>query len=210
MVSALLNQGAQLLAQFEAGSRPDAIGWLRQTEDWLTDAVIGDCRAAICGGDLLRLLGIYDLIHRQTFVTAPDDFLDRIVLRLFDDHFPLKDINSKGKKKGVEGNADDRINEHFKGESVVLTDTELYDLVADRLRRRRKAFFGRPLHWLTDTLSAWYQAELHPAQAHNFEAAETTAAVKAGRARRLMAANLRALTPDPSSFRHLLSQRYSL
>lgn len=210
MVSALLNQGAQLLAQFDCGSRLNAIGWLRQTEDLLTDTVIGDCGADVPGGDLLRLLGIYDLIHRQTHGTASDDFLDCIVLRLFDDHFPLKDINSKGKKKGVKGNADDRINENFRGESVVLSDTELYDLVADRLRRRRKAFFGRPLHWLTATLSAWYQAELHPAQAHNFEAAETTAAVKAGRARRLMGANLRAFTPDPSSFRHLLSQRYSL
>lgn len=185
MVSALLNQGAQLLAQFDGGSRPDAIGWLRQTEDWLTDAVIGDCGAAVPGGDLLRLLGIYDLIHRQTHGTASDDFLDRIVLRLFDDHL-----------QSVSG--------------ITLTDTELYDLVADRLRRRRKAFFGRPLHWLTATLSAWYQAELHPAQARACEAAETTAAIKAGRARRLMSVNLRALTPDPSSFRHLLSQRYSL
>ena len=185
MVSALLNQGARLLAQFEAGSRPDAIAWLRQTEDWLTDTVIGDCGAAIPGGHLLRLLGIYDLIHRQTFGTAPDDFLDRIVLRLFDDH-----IQS--------------------GSGINLTDTELYDLVADRLRRRRPAFVGRPLQWLTATLSAWYQAELHPAQTRGCEAAETTAAIKAGRARRLMAANLRALTPDPSSFRHLLTERYSL
>lgn len=209
MVSALLNQGAQLLAQFEAGSRPDAIGWLRQTEDWLTDAVIDDCGAAIPGGHLLRLLGIYDLIHRQTFGTAPDDFLDCIVLRLFDDHFPLKGI-SKVKKTGVKGNADDRMNENFKGESVVLTDTELYDLVADRLCRRRPAFVGRPMQWLTATLGAWYQAELHPAQTRGCEAAETTAAIKAGRARRLMAANLRALTPDPSSFRHLLTERYSL
>lgn len=209
MVSALLNQGAQLLAQFEAGSRSDAIAWLRQTEDFLTDTVIGDCGAAICGVDLLRLLGIYDLIHRQIFGTAPDDFLDRIVLRLFDDHFSLNVI-SKAKKTGVKGNADDRMNENFNGESVVLTDTELYDLIADRLRRHRKAFFGRPLHWLTATLSAWYQAELHPAQTRGGEAAETTAAIKAGRARRLMAANLSALTPDPSSFRHLLSHRYSL
>lgn len=185
MVSALLNKGAQLLAQYEAGSHPDPIGWLRQAEDWLTDTVIGDCGATVFGLDLLRLLGIYDLIHRQTCGAAPDDFLDRIVLRLFDDHL-----------QSVSG--------------ITLTDTELYDLVADRLRRRRKAFFGGPLHWLTATLSAWYQAELHPAQAHVSEAAETTAAIKAGRARRLMAANLRALTPDPSSFRHLLSQRYSL
>lgn len=185
MVSALLNQGAQLLAQFEAGSRPDAIAWLRQTEDWLTDTIIGDCGPSISGADLLRLLGIYDLIHRQTHGTASDDFLDRIVLRLFDDHL-----------QSVSG--------------ITLTDTELYDLVADRLRRRRKAFFGRPLHWLTATLSAWYQAELHPAHTCGGEAAETTAAIKAGRARRLMAANLRALTPDPSSFRHLLSHRYSL
>lgn len=198
-----------MLAQFEAGSRPDAIGWLRQTEDWLTEAVIGDCGAAVPGGDLLRLLGIYELIHRQTFGTAPDDFLDRIVLRLFDDHFSLNVI-SKAKKTGVKGNADDRMNENFNGESVVLTDTELYDLIADRLRRRRKAFFGRPLHWLTATLSAWYQAELHPAHTRGGEAAETTAAIKTGRARRLMAANLRALTPDPSSFRHLLTHRYSL
>lgn len=209
MVSALLNQGAQLLAQFEAGSRPDAIGWLRQTEDWLTDAIIGDCGAAVSGGDFLRLLGIYDLIHRQTHGTASDDFLDRIVLRLFDDHFSLNVI-SKAKKTGVKGNADDKMNENFNGESVVLTDTELYELIADRLRRRRKAFFGCPLHWLTATLSAWYQAELHPAPTRGGEAAETTAAIKAGRARRLMAANLRALTPDPSSFRHLLSHRYSL
>lgn len=209
MVSALLNQGAQLLAQFEAGSRPDAIAWLRQTEDWLTDTIIGDCGPSISGADLLRLLGIYDLIYRQTFGAAPDDFLDRIVLRLFDDHFSLNVI-SKAKKTGVKGNADDRMNENFNGESVVLTDTELYDLVADRLRRRRPAFVGRPLHWLTAILSAWYQAELHPAQTRGGEAAETTTAIKAGRARRLMAANLRALTPDPSSFRHLLTHRYSL
>lgn len=81
--------------------------------------------------DTFKLSDIYDLIHRVAFrQPANPAFMDNLVLNAFDA----------------------RIN----GDKTV-DDYRLYHAIDIQIRRKNRAFLGKPLQWICDSLDRWYK-----------------------------------------------------
>ena len=101
---------------------------LQQSKEWVK-AIEGNI-AVTPVHELIVALSGFDLIHRIAFRTpASSAFIGGCYLKSF--------------------------NERIRG-NMLISDTDLYSAMSDRIQFRDKAFFDKPLQWQCLTSSEWY------------------------------------------------------
>ncbi len=101
---------------------------LQQSKEWVK-AIEGNI-AVTPVHELIVALSGFDLIHRIAFRTpASSAFIGGCYLKSF--------------------------NERIRG-NMLISDTDLYSAISDRIQFRDKAFFDKPLQWQCLTSSEWY------------------------------------------------------
>lgn len=101
---------------------------LQQSKEWVK-AIEGNI-AVTPVHELIVALSGFDLIHRIAFRTpASSAFIGGCYLKSF--------------------------NERMRG-NMLISDTDLYSAISDRIQFRDKAFFDKPLQWQCLTSSEWY------------------------------------------------------
>ncbi len=101
---------------------------LQQSKEWVK-AIEGNIAVTPVHELIVALCG-FDLIHRIAFRTpASSAFIGGCYLKSF--------------------------NERIRG-NMLISDTDLYSAISDRIQFRDKAFFDKPLQWQCLTSSEWY------------------------------------------------------
>lgn len=106
---------------------------IQASKEWLR--LVEKNIISLSAKDTIKALSYYDILHRLVYRTpSSESFLNDSYMRVF--------------------NA--RINGDFE-----ISDSQLYQVVSDRLRFRDNVYFDKLLRWHVLTLSAWYKEILH-------------------------------------------------
>lgn len=116
------------LLDYRAASTATSRQLLQKSKEWIK--TIENNITATPVHELIVALSGFDLIHRITFRTpASSAFIGGCSLKSF--------------------------NERIRGNRLI-SDTDLYSAISDRIQFRDKAFFDKPLQWQCLTSSEWY------------------------------------------------------